>query len=265
MSVELQKLATEIALQAGELIYRRRREGVTVAATKSSAEDVVTAADRESENLIRSLIADARPGDGFYGEESDATGSTTGITWVVDPIDGTVNYLYGIPQYGVSVAVVEGDPDPHTWTALAGVVVAPALGEVCTAARGEGAHLDGRPIHVADPVPLELALVATGFAYDVEMRATQGAAVARLLTRVRDIRRVGAASLDLAAVASGRVNAFYERTLSPWDHAAGGLIAEEAGAVVKGLGEARGDKEFLIAGHPQMVAELEPLLVELGA
>lgn len=265
MSLELLDIARRIAVEAGELAARRRREGVEVAATKSSIVDVVTAADREVEALVRTRIAEARPQDGILGEEGGVTGGTSGLTWVVDPIDGTVNYLYGIPQYGVSVAVVEGDPDPHTWTALAGVVVAPALGEVCTAARGEGAHLDGRPIHVADPVPLELALVATGFAYDVEMRATQGAAVARLLTRVRDIRRAGAASLDLAAVASGRVNAFYERTLSPWDHAAGGLIAEEAGAVVKGLGEARGDKEFLIAGHPQMVAELEPLLVELGA
>ena len=129
MSVELQKLATEIALQAGELIHRRRVEGVTVAASKSSAEDVVTHADRESEDLIRSLIADARPGDGFYGEESAATGSTTGITWVVDPIDGTVNYLYDIPNYAVSIAVIEGDPDPHSWTALAAAVTNPAAGE----------------------------------------------------------------------------------------------------------------------------------------
>ncbi|WP_167051197.1 inositol monophosphatase family protein [Salinibacterium sp. ZJ77] len=265
MSTELLEIARSIAVDAGELAAQRRRAGVEVAATKSSIVDVVTAADREVEELVRARLAEARPDDAILGEEGGTTGGSSGITWVVDPIDGTVNYLYGIPHYGVSIAAVDGDGDPLTWTALAGVVVNPASGEVFTASRGAGAHLDGRPIRVADPTPLELALVATGFAYAVETRERQGAAFAQLITRVRDIRRAGAASLDLTAVASGRVNAYFERTLSPWDHAAGALIAEEAGAVVKGPGDARADSEFLLAGHPQMVAELEPLLVRLGA
>lgn len=265
MSSELLDLARTIALEAGQLAARRRREGVQVAATKSSIVDVVTAADREVEEFIRARIADARPHDGILGEEGGTSGGTSGVTWVVDPIDGTVNYLYGLPHYAVSIGVVEGDPDPLTWDALAGAVVNPAVGEVFTASRGGGAHHDGAPIRVADPVPLEIALIATGFAYAAEMRAKQGAAVGALLPLVRDIRRAGTASLDLAAVASGRINAYYERTLSPWDHAAGALIAREAGAIVTGLGVVPATSDFLLAGHPDLVGPLEALLVELGA
>ncbi|MFT4028244.1 MAG: inositol monophosphatase family protein [Protaetiibacter sp.] len=264
MSAELLELARAIALEAGELAAARRREGVEVAATKSSVVDVVTAADREVEELIRTRIAEARPRDAVLGEEGGASGGSSGVTWVVDPIDGTVNYLYGIPHYAVSIAVVEGDPDPAAWTALAGVVVNPASGELFTAARGAGAFLGGRPIRVADAVPLGQALVATGFAYDAAMRGRQGEVVARLLPRVRDIRRQGTASLDLASVAAGRLNAYFERTLNPWDHAAGALIAQEAGAVVKGLGAARPSREFIVAGHPDVVGPLEELLVALG-
>jgi len=264
MSTELLDLARAIALEAGELAARRRREGVEVAATKSSIVDVVTAADREVEELIRARIAAARPHDAVLGEEGGATGGSSGITWVVDPIDGTVNYLYGIPHYAVSIAVVEGEPDPAVWTPLAGVVHNPAIGELFTASRGGGAFLGDRPIRIADAVPLEVALVGTGFAYDAELRGTQGEVVARLLPRVRDIRRHGTASLDLVGVAVGRLNAFYERTLNPWDHGAGELIAREAGAVVKGLGVAWPSREFLITGHPDVVGPLEELLVELG-
>ncbi|TXK18551.1 inositol monophosphatase family protein [Homoserinibacter sp. GY 40078] len=265
MSRELLTLARAIAVEAGELAAARRREGVEVAATKSSIVDVVTAADREVEELVRARIAGARPNDAILGEEGGSTGGSSGITWVVDPIDGTVNYLYGIPHYAVSVAVVEGDPDPLSWTALAGAVFNPATGELFTASRGGGAFLVDRPLRVADPVPLEQALVATGFAYDSAMRARQGAVVAGLVPRVRDIRRAGTASLDIASVAAGRLNAYYERTLNPWDHGAGALIAEEAGAVVKGLGVDRPSREFFLAGHPDVVGPLEELLVELGA
>ncbi len=261
---ELLDLARDIALQAGELAARRRAEGVEVAATKSSIVDVVTAADREVEQLIRRRLADERPGDGFFGEESGAETSTTGLTWVVDPIDGTVNYLYGIPQYAVSIAVVEGEPDPATWTALAGCVTAPALGEVYTAARGEGAHLGDRRLAVLPPVPLAEALIETGFAYTAETRAVQGELVARLLPRVRDIRRIGSAALDLCSIAAGRANAYYERTLNPWDHAAGGLIAMEAGAIVTGLDGTAPGRRSIIAAHPRLATELEALLVELG-
>ena len=177
--LELLELARTIALEAGELAARRRGEGVEVAATKSTIVDVVTEADREVELLIRSRINDVRPDDAILGEEGGAASGTSGLTWVVDPIDGTVNYLYGIPHYAVSIAVVEGEPDPLTWTALAGCVLNPANGELFTAARGEGAFLASAsggpaPIRVAAPVPLELALINTGFAYNATTRGRQG-------------------------------------------------------------------------------------------
>jgi myo-inositol-1(or 4)-monophosphatase len=268
-SASLLALARAIALEAGELAARRRGEGVEVAATKSTIVDVVTEADREVELLIRSRIADARPDDAVLGEEGGSASGTSGLTWVVDPIDGTVNYLYGIPHYAVSIAVVEGEPDPLTWTGLAGCVLNPAIGELFTAARGGGAFLASStggpvPIRVADPVPLELALINTGFAYHATTRGRQGEVVTRLLPLVRDIRRMGTASLDLCMVAGGRTNAYVERTLSPWDHAAGAIIAREAGAVVKGYGDAAPSRDLILAAEPQLAAQLEPLLVELG-
>ncbi|MDJ0336420.1 MAG: inositol monophosphatase family protein [Rhodoglobus sp.] len=261
---ELLTIAKTIALQAGELARKRRTEGIEVAATKSSPVDVVTAADHETEALIRSLLADARPDDGFFGEESGAEKGTSGLTWIVDPIDGTVNYLYGIPHYAVSIAVVEGEPDPLTWNALAGAVVNPATKELFTATLGGGAHLGGADIRVGDAVELSQALVATGFSYDAATRGEQGALIAGLLSRVRDIRRMGTASLDLCAVASGRCNAYFERSLSPWDHAAGVLIAREAGAMVKGRGDEAPSRNLLVAGHPTVVAELESAIRLLG-
>lgn len=262
---DLLSVARAIALEAGELIFEARRGAVEVADVKSSSVDVVTQVDRDAESLIRGRLAELRPGDGFLGEESGGGSGTSGLTWVVDPIDGTVNFLYGIAHYAVSIAVVEGDADPQSWRALAGVVVNPATGDVFSAAAGAGAHLGERAIRVADAVSLDQALVATGFAYRAETRAEQGAAVARLLPRVRDIRRMGTASLDLCAVACGRVNAYYERTLNPWDHAAGALIAEEAGARVTGMPGERADHRFLLAAHPQMAAALASVLAEVGA
>ncbi|MBX3196167.1 MAG: inositol monophosphatase [Microbacteriaceae bacterium] len=274
MSAELLTLATSIAVEAGELAARRRREGVEVAATKSTVVDVVTEADREVERLIRGRIADARPGDGILGEEGGGHSGTSGLTWVVDPIDGTTNYLYGIPHYAVSIAVVEGEPDPLTWRALAGVVHNPAIGETFWAEAGSGAWVSGgdppagpsaagEPIRVADPVPLGSALIGTGFAYDSRMRGVQGGIVAALLPQVRDIRRQGTASLDLCFVACGRLDAFFERTLSPWDHAAGALIAREAGAVVTGRGDAAPSRDFILAAQPALapilLAELDAL------
>ena len=262
--MNLLELATSIALEAGELAARRRREGVEVAATKSTVVDVVTEADREVERLIRGRIADARPDDAILGEEGGGQTGTSGLTRVVDPIDGTTNYLYGIPHYAVSVAVVEGEPDPLTWVDAVGVVHNPASGELYAAAAGEGATLNGTSIRVPEPVPLAEALIGTGFAYAAEMRGVQGAIATRLLPLVRDLRRQGTASLDLAFVAAGRLNAYYERTLSPWDHAAGAVIAREAGAVVKGLGDAAPSRDLVLAGHPELVAELEVLLAGFG-
>ncbi|MGV8885536.1 MAG: inositol monophosphatase family protein [Microbacteriaceae bacterium] len=261
---DLLSIARTIAVQAGELAALRRAEGVEVAASKSSPVDIVTAADRETEALIRALVADARPDDGFFGEESDAGVGSSGLTWIVDPIDGTVNYLYGFPHYAVSIAVVEGGPDPLEWRALAGCVVNPATGEVFTATEGGGAFLGEEEIRVASAVPLSEALVGTGFAYDSDMRALQGAIAAQLLPRVRDLRRMGAASLDLCAVAAGRLDAYYERTLSPWDHAAGALIAREAGARVTGLAGAAPSHDFVLAAEPQLAELLEAALVQFG-
>ncbi len=258
-------LARAVALEAAELAARRRREGVAVAATKSTVVDVVTEADREVERLVIGRLLDARPDDGVLGEEGSSVAGSSGLTWVVDPIDGTVNYLYGLPHYAVSIALVDGDSDPLTWSARVGVVVNPATGELFTAEAGAGAHCGERRLRVADPVPLELALVATGFAYDAAWRGIQGEAVARLLPRVRDIRRQGTASLDFCFVADGRYDAYFERTLSPWDHAAGALIAREAGAAVVGMRGAAPSRELVLAGHPDVVARLEPLLDEVGA
>jgi len=265
MPADLLDLARAIALEAGELAAKRRREGVEVAATKSTIVDVVTEADREVERLIRGRILEARPDDAILGEEDGSTSGASGLTWVVDPIDGTVNYLYGIPHYAVSIAVVEGEPDPLTWTGLHGCVLNPASGELFTGSRGEGAFLNGAAIRVADPVPLELALINTGFAYAAATRAKQGEVVTRMLPMVRDIRRFGTASLDLCMVANGRTNAYFERTLSPWDHAAGAIIAREAGAVVKGFGGAAPSRDGVLAAEPQLAARLEPLLIELGS
>ena len=262
---ELLDIARTVATEAGALAARRRSEGVEVAASKSSVVDIVTEADRETEALIRGMLADLRPQDGFFGEESGAEVGTSGLTWLVDPIDGTVNFLYGIPHYAVSVAVVEGDPDPLTWRGLAGCVTNPASGETFTAREGGGAWLGDSEIHVADAVELPQALINTGFAYGSEMRAEQGAVAGALLPRVRDIRRLGTASLDLCFVAAGRTNAYFERNLSPWDHAAGAIIAREAGAAVKGRGDAPAGRDFMLAAHPVVAAALEELLDELGA
>ena len=265
MKDALLALARSIAIEAGELAARRRAEGVTVAATKSTIVDIVTEADREVETLIRARIADARPEDAILGEEGGSSAGSSGLTWVVDPIDGTVNYLYGIPHYAVSIAVVEGEPDPATWTALAGCVVNPVTGEAFTASVGGGAFLGDDRLQLGDAPPLGQALVATGFAYSAEVRAQQGAVLQRLLPRVRDIRRQGTASLDLCFVAAGRCDVYFERTLSPWDHAAGALIAREAGAVVKGRGAAAPSRDFILAASPELAAEVERLLDELAA
>lgn len=264
-STELLDLAAAIARQAGELAASRRGEGVTVAASKSSLEDIVTLADRETEDLIRSLLADARPEDGILGEERDTVQGTSGLTWVVDPIDGTVNYLYGIRQYAVSIAVVEGEPDPVTWTALAGVVFNPAADELFAALLNGGATLNGSPISVAPTVDLSQALISTGFGYSAERRVAQARVLVGLIERVRDIRRQGSAALDLCDVACGRVNGYFERGLNSWDHAAGALIAQEAGARVSGLHRERASAAFVLAAEPSLAATLETLLVECGA
>ena len=257
--LELVDLAAEIAREAGELARRRRDEGVHLAATKSSLADIVTDADREVEELIRTRLREARPGDGFLGEESDADPGVTGITWVVDPIDGTVNYAYGIPAYCVSIAAVRGSADPQEWDALAAAVFAPAVGELFTASRAGGAWLGERRLSVTTETPAG-ALLATGFGYDPSTHDGDLATVRRVMTMARDLRRAGSAALDLAYVAAGRLDGYFERGLKPWDFAAGALIVEEAGGAVTRL-DVESARPMIVAGgidvHARLLALLE--------
>lgn len=262
---ELLDIALTLATEAAELVAARRKEGVAVADTKSSSVDIVTASDRESEAHIRRRLEELRPGDGFFGEESDATASTTGLTWVVDPIDGTVNYLYGYPNYAVSVAVVVGDPgsEPASFTTLASAVVNPEGRESFTAMRGQGSWCNGVQLRVDAAPPLEFALVGTGFSYSAERRVQQAEQWKTLAGRVRDLRRVGAASLDLCNIAINRLDAYYESGLNPWDHAGAALVAREAGAVVVGEGLGREGRRLIIAAKPGLELELADLVTVL--
>jgi myo-inositol-1(or 4)-monophosphatase len=222
--------------------------------------------DTASEQLLREVLGTARPDDGMLGEEAGYTPGTSGLTWVVDPIDGTVNYLYGIPAYAVSVAVVTGDPTVDgAWSPVAGCVHSPAGGETWTAALGQGAFLGARRLRLACPPGLPKALVATGFGYRVARRRSQAQVVASVLPRVRDIRRFGCASLDLCMVATGRVDAYYERGLHAWDMAAARLVVTESGGVVRGVGDRPPSPAMVIAGGTPLVDELETLLAELDA
>lgn len=225
---DLLELAVAVAEEAAELVRRRRREGVEVSGTKSSPVDIVTEVDKAAERLIFERLMTARPGDGFLGEEGASSDSSTGVEWVVDPIDGTVNFVYGLPLYAVSVAAtVEGD-------SVAGVVVNVETAERFTATRGGGAFLGDTRLSL-EPVdkPLSQRLVATGFNYLDRVKRAQTTAVSQMLHEVRDIRRLGSAALDLCAVGAGRVDAYVEEGLNPWDMAAGGLVATEAGAVLE--------------------------------
>ncbi|WP_407650320.1 inositol monophosphatase family protein [Cellulomonas edaphi] len=257
---ELLEVARTIALEAGVMIRTGRPREVEVAATKSSAQDVVTAMDLAVEGHLRARLTELRPQDGVLGEEGGSSSGSSGVTWVVDPVDGTVNYLYGLPSYSVSVAAVVGPPDPSGWTVLVGCVHAPSDGRTFLAARGRGATLDGEPIRVRRAPSLIDSLVGTGFGYRVERRRAQARVLAEVLPRVRDIRRIGSAALDLCTVASGGLDLYYERGLSPWDLAAGQLVAMEAGALVTGLEGRPAGTEMTVAGHPDRHAELAALL-----
>lgn len=263
-SQSLIEVARQLAVEAGELIALRRQGHIEVAHTKSSAVDIVTAVDSEAEALLHRRLRELRPGDGFLGEEGQSSESTTGITWVVDPIDGTVNYFYDIPHYAVSIAAVSGPPIPGQWQVEAGAVYNPATKELFWASRGEGSYLGDRQLVMASPPPLDQMLLATGFAYSAAMRKEQSRIMHELLPRIRDIRRMGTASLDLAFVAAGRVDAFYERTLMPWDHAAGELIVTEAGGVIAGIADLPPGREGLYAGHSALVDQLKTEISKLG-
>lgn len=254
---QLRATAVAVVHQVGDLVLRMRAEGAGQVDTKSSATDVVTAADTAAERLARRLLAQWRPGEPVLGEEEGGAGAPSGsLCWVVDPIDGTVNYLYGLPWYAVSVAVQR---DGHS---LAAAVGQPATGRVWSAARGCGADCDGVALRVNDATQLELSLIGTGFSYRPERRARQAAMVAGMLPRIRDLRRVGAAALDLCSVASGWLDGFVEHGLHRWDWAAGVLIAAEAGALVR-LPQQGSD--LLLAAAPGIAEQLAALAVQCGA
>ena len=260
----LAEIAARIAERAAARILELRAEGVSVAASKSSATDVVTLADQESERLIVAAIQEARPDDGILGEEGTGIPGTSGITWVIDPIDGTVNYLYDLPAYAVSIAATVSDEAAYAdgRRAIAGAVCSPRTDELFVAWQGGGAFRNGEPIGITGQEDLSVSLVATGFGYTVERRTEQAEMVARVIPRARDIRRNGSAAYDLCMLAAGRLDAYYERGLQPWDYAAGVLIASEAGATLIGRDAATPPGEpFLVAGAPGLVHELRSLVL----
>ena len=267
----LLRIAVEAAGEAGRLLASwRGDERPEIVDTKSSPTDVVTEMDRRSEALITEWIRAVRPGDTVLGEEGGQTlggpgatdaGGHTRVRWVVDPLDGTVNYLYGLPDWAVSIAAeVDG-------TILAGVVEVPRFGERFTAVAGRGAwlHRDGSAVALRcnTGVTLGQALVGTGFGYDAGRRQVQGEVVAALLPHVRDIRRGGSAAVDLCSVAAGRMDAFFERGLNYWDYAAGGLIAREAGALVGGLAGRPESTAMTVAAGPDLFRHLDTFLTRL--
>jgi myo-inositol-1(or 4)-monophosphatase len=278
--LELRSVAISAAREAGELLANRAGQ-VEVAATKSSPTDVVTEMDRRSEELIRSRILASRPSDAILGEEGGLIGNTgdAPVLWVIDPLDGTVNYLYGLHDWAVSIAaeVEWADGGEVGGRAaggevgrkiVAGAVYVPLRGELFCAVRGHGAWLQAgedywHPLECGPGVPLDQALVGTGFGYRKERRKVQGEVVAAMLPQVRDIRRVGVASVDLCAVAAGRLDGFYERGLNYWDWAAGALVATEAGAVVGGLNGQPVSSSMAVAAGPALFGPLSSALAVL--
>ncbi len=249
---ELLELAVTAARAAGE-IHRRHEGDRLEATTKSSPTDPATIVDTESEALLLELLLGARPDDAVLGEEGGSRDGTSGVRWILDPLDGTVNYLYGLRASSVSVAAEVGG------TVVVGAVLDPAHDECFTATLGGGAHVDGRPLAPTRPTELAACLVGTGFSYSSEIRAEQAATLATVLPAVRDIRRFGSAALDLCWAAAGRLDAFYERRLNEWDRAAGVLIAREAGLVVVGAGGEEPD-DLTVAAPPGLVEPLRTLV-----
>jgi myo-inositol-1(or 4)-monophosphatase len=255
---ELLALASDLALQAGRVHAEGRRAALTIE-TKSSPTDVVSQVDKKAEALIVDRLRTERPRDALLAEEGSRLEGTSGVRWVVDPLDGTTNYVYGYPAYAASIGVeVDGE------TAV-GVVYDSSAGRLYRAVAGHGAVCDDRPIHARELHDLSRALTATGFSYDAAQRARQGAVIAAAIARIRDIRRGGTAALDLCHVAAGEVDAYWELDLSPWDYTAGALIAREAGAAVAHLPAAHGRGPAVVAAHPALMPAFIELLEKAGA
>ncbi len=222
MYAELLELARKVGHDAGALLMER--PPAFEIESKSTAIDIATQMDKKAEKFIMESLLAARPDDGIIGEEGSSVASKSGITWVIDPLDGTVNYFYGLPGWNVSIAAKDKDGS------VVGVVTAPTINSTWWAIRGGGAFYNGHQIHCNDPIALDRALIATGFQYDVAHRTTQMTDLAKLVPLARDIRRNGAAAVDLCHVAMGALDGYYEAGLKEWDWAAGGLVATEAGA-----------------------------------
>jgi myo-inositol-1(or 4)-monophosphatase len=272
---KLLALATDLAGQAAALLMDGLGRARTSVRTKSSPTDMVTEMDRASERLIVDGIRAARPDDAVLGEEGTNRRGTSGLRWVIDPLDGTTNYLYGHAGFSVSVAVERSGPaggadlgimgdDPGA-TTLAGVVIDPLHRDVFAATAGGGATRNGEPIACSRQTEPGRALVATGFAYDPARRGRQAQVVARMISQIRDIRRMGAAAIDLCSVAFGRVDAYYERSLGPWDYAAAALIASEAGALIGNLDGGPASPAFVFAAPPTLFEPLREILATAGA
>ena len=256
-SGELLELAEQIAKKAGEFLMSRPTNFELD--QKSGVLDFATQMDHESEKLIVSEILAARPDDSIIGEEGANRKGSSGYTWVIDPIDGTVNYLYGIPGWCISIAI----KDEVGY--LVGVVHVPSFAMTWSARRGGGASCNGKPLRCNEPVELNRALIATGFAYDIERRKPQAKFIAELLPQIRDVRRMGACAVDICMVASGSVDAHFEAGVNEWDYAAAGLIASEAGAkfsYLKGIWD--GEKYFVLTAGPSLFASLAKALAPHG-
>ncbi len=252
---DLLALAVDVAQRAGARLLERFQAGREPAlASKSTPTDLVSEADLASERLIRDTLARARPADGFLGEEGGGEEGSSGLTWVVDPLDGTVNFLFGIPQWCVSVAVAD------THGSLVGAIFDPCRDELFVATRDGRPLLNDASIVASDRVDLASAMVATGFAYDADVRAAQAEVLAQVVPRVRDIRRFGSAALDLAWTACGRYDAYFERTIKPWDIAAGTLVCERAGLTVRELPERERLPLGVLAAVPALAGPLFELV-----
>jgi myo-inositol-1(or 4)-monophosphatase len=254
-------LAMDAAQQAANLLLEGMGRARTTVETKSTATDMVSEMDRASERLIVSTLLAARPDDGLVGEEGSDAPGTSGLRWVIDPLDGTTNYLYGHPGWAVSIAAEDSAG------VVAGVVIDPMLGDVFGATRGGGAWRNGQAIACSSLDDVSTALLATGFGYGAERRRAQAEVLVGLLPRIRDIRRLGAAAVDLCSVACGRVDGYFERGLAWWDLAAGGLIAAEAGALVSAIDGAPAGPgaRSIVAAGPALFGTLREVLRSLGA
>ena len=247
MYAELLELAQKVGLDAGALLMDR--PPAFEIESKSTAIDIATQMDKKAEKFIVESLLAARPDDGIIGEEGSAVESKSGITWVIDPLDGTVNYFYGLPGWNVSIAAKDKDGS------VVGVVTAPTINSTWWATRGGGAFYNGHQIHCNDPITLDRSLIATGFQYDVSHRITQLEDFSKLVPIVRDLRRNGAAAVDLCHVAMGALDGYYEAGLKEWDWAAGALVATEAGATFKHYGQ--GPMRISMAAGPSLHSQLE--------